>query len=226
MPGDCCHHDAHASAPAPGNARLRRVLWAALIINLAMFLVEIFSGMHAGSQSLLADAIDFFSDAANYAITLAVLPLALVWRVRAARFKGATMLLLGVFVAARSVWALSLGQAPLAMVMGVIGLLALAANLAVALMLYTHRSEDLNMRSVWICSRNDAIGNLAVVLAALGVFGTGSVWPDSLVAGLISGMAIWGGLSILRQAGHEARASAPSAQQVLASGQGLGSHSH
>jgi Co/Zn/Cd efflux system component len=112
------------------------------------------------------------------------------------------------------------------MVMGAVGLLALAANVAVALMLYAHRSEDLNMRSVWICSRNDAVGNLAVVLAALGVFGTGSVWPDSLVAGLISGMAIWGGLSILRQAGHEARAPAPSAQQVLASGHGLGSHSH
>ena len=215
MSGDCCHHDAHASAPAPGNARLTRVLWAALAINLIMFVVEIFSGMHAGSQSLLADAIDFFSDAANYAITLAVLPLGLVWRVRAARFKGATMLLLGLFVAARSVWALSLGEAPQAIVMGVIGLLALAANLAVALMLYAHRGQDLNMRSVWLCSRNDAIGNLAVVLAALGVFGTGSVWPDSLVAGLISGMAIWGGLSILRQAGREARTAGPGIQEAL-----------
>ena len=88
-------------------------------------------------------------------------------------------------------------------------------NLAVALMLYAHRSDDLNMRSVWICSRNDAIGNLAVVLAALGVFGSGSVWPDSLVAGLISGMAIWGGLSILRQAGREARTAGPGIQEAL-----------
>lgn len=209
MSEHCCSNSRSQGEAALSDRRLRRVLWAALAINAMMFLVEAGAGWHAESQSLLADAIDFFSDAANYAITLAVLPLGLAWRVRAARFKGASMLLLGLFVAARSLWALSQGQAPQAMVMGVVGVVALAANLAVALMLYAHRSQDLNMRSVWICSRNDAIGNLAVILAALGVFGTGSVWPDSLVAALISGLAIWGGLGILQQAGRQAQAHGP-----------------
>lgn len=150
------------------------MLWAALAINLSMFLVETASGLLAGSQALVADAIDFFRDAANYGVTLALLPLGLAWRMRAARFKGASMLLLGLFVAARSAWALTQGQPPQAVVMGAVGLLALAANVAVAMMLYAYHSSDLNMRSVWLCSRNDAIGNPAVLLAALGVFGTGS----------------------------------------------------
>ena len=204
MSKDCCQRDPGEPASAPGDPRIRRVLWAALLINLSMFLVETASGLHAGSQALLADAIDFFSDAVNYGVTLAVLPLGLAWRMRAARFKGATMLLLGLLVAARSAWALTQGDAPQAMVMGAVGLLALAANVGVALMLYAYRDGDLNMRSVWICSRNDAIGNLAVLLAAFGVLGTGSAWPDLMVAAVMSALAISGGWSILKQASREA----------------------
>jgi Co/Zn/Cd efflux system component len=198
----CHHHDEPGPAQAvrPG---YDRVLWAALGINLVMFLVEIASGLISGSVALLADAIDFFSDAANYGITLAVLPLGLAWRSRAAQFKGVTMLLLGLFVAGRAVWALAEGQPPEALTMGLVGLLALAANVGVAAMLYAYRQGDANMRSAWICSRNDAIGNLAVVAAALGVFGTGTAWPDLLVAGVMVALAVSGGWRVIRLARRE-----------------------
>lgn len=131
-----------------------------------MFLVEIVSGLRSGSVSLLADAIDFAGDAANYAITLTVLSMGLVWRSRAALVKGLSMLAFGVFVLARAGWAIHTGVVPEPLTMGVIGALALVANVIVALMLYAFREGDSNMRSVWLCSRNDALGNIAVMVAA------------------------------------------------------------
>ena len=198
-----CQHDHIADAKSASNPRYRRILWLALIINLAMFAVEIGAGFKSGSASLLADAIDFFGDAANYGVTLMVLSSGVVLRARAAMLKGASMLLFGVFVASRALWMLVHGGTPEALTMGTIGLLALLANVAVAAMLYAWREGDANMRSVWLCSRNDAIGNIAVMLAALGVLGTGSSWPDLVVALGMAGLAMVGGWSVVRQARGE-----------------------
>ncbi|MEO8023051.1 cation transporter [Polaromonas sp.] len=205
MSAHCCDHD--ATAAQANSPRYRKILWFALAVNLAMFAIEIAAGFRSGSVSLLADAIDFFGDAANYGVSLAVLSLGLAWRARAALLKAASMLVFGVFVLGRAGWVATQGGAPEALTMGAIGLLALFANVLVAALLYAYREGDANMRSVWLCSRNDAIGNLAVMLAALGVFGTGSAWPDLAVAAAMGSLAIWGGWSVMQQARRELRAS-------------------
>ncbi|MCJ0975445.1 cation diffusion facilitator family transporter [Pseudomonas sp. PS1] len=202
MSSKCC--DSGCATPAVGPA-FRKALWVALVINLAMFGVEIVSGLRSGSVSLLADAIDFAGDAANYGISLVVLSMGLVWRARAALLKGVTMMAFGLFVLARAGWSLHAGVLPEPLTMGVIGALALLANVAVALMLYAFREGDSNMRSVWLCSRNDALGNIAVMAAAAGVFGTGSAWPDLGVALVMAGLALSAGYSVIRQARQELR---------------------
>lgn len=202
MSSRCCNSG--CSNPAV-NPRFRKALWVALAINLVMFVVEIISGLRSGSVSLLADAIDFAGDAANYGITLVVLSMGLVWRSRAAMVKGLSMLAFGVFVLGRAGWAIHAGVVPEPLTMGVIGALALVANVAVALMLYAYREGDSNMRSVWLCSRNDALGNIAVMVAAAGVFGTGSGWPDFVVALIMAGLALSAGFSVVRQARQELR---------------------
>jgi len=181
----------------------RRALWIALAVNAGMFVVEIVAGITGGSKALQADALDFFGDAANYAISLGVAGMALAWRARAALLKGITLVVLGLYVLVATAWGVFHGAAPQAEVMGVIGVSALVANAAVALMLYRFRTGDANMRSVWICSRNDAIGNVAVVLAAAGVFGTGTAWPDLIVAALMATLGLWGGFQIIGQARSE-----------------------
>jgi Co/Zn/Cd efflux system component len=198
---------AHCCAPAKPavDPRFRKALWIALIVNAAMFLVELAASLGSGSVSLLADSIDFFGDAANYAVSLAVLGMAATIRSKASILKAACMGAFGIFVLARTAWAASTGAAPEPMVMGVVGLVALAANVGVALMLYRYRTGDSNARSVWICSRNDAVGNVAVILAAVGVFGTGSAWPDLGVAALMALLAISGAWTVLRQARGELR---------------------
>ncbi|HYD95454.1 MAG TPA: cation transporter [Noviherbaspirillum sp.] len=201
MSDHCCSHGCSSnSAPAP---RYRRALWVALFVNAAMFGVEIAGGMQSGSASLLADAVDFFGDAANYAVALAVLSMAPVWRSRAALLKGVCMGAFGCFVLARAAWSIAAGVAPEPVTMGAIGMLALCANLGVAALLYAFRSGDANMRSVWLCTRNDAIGNVAVMLAAAGVFGTGSGWPDWMVAGLMGTLALSASFSVIRHARAE-----------------------
>ena len=192
------HNNNLANSP-----RYRKILWVALIVNLAMFVIEISAGFKSGSTSLLADAIDFFGDAANYGVSLAVLSAGVVLRARAAFLKGVCMMAFGLFVLGRAAWMHSLGGTPEALTMGSIGFLALVANVAVAAMLYAYREGDANMRSVWLCSRNDAIGNIAVMLAALGVVGTGSAWPDLLVACGMAMLALTGGWSVLAQALRE-----------------------
>ncbi|MGH6638244.1 MAG: cation transporter [Polaromonas sp.] len=206
MSAHCDHHH-QASDAGARSPRYRKILWLALAINLAMFGVEIGAGIRSGSVSLLADAIDFFGDAANYVVTLMVLSMGLVWRARAAVLKGSSMLVFGVFVMARALWVATQGGTPEAFTMGAIGLLALLANGTVALMLYAWREGDANMRSVWLCTRNDALGNVAVMLAALGVFGTGSAWPDLAVAAVMAGLAVTSGWAVVRQAMQELRAS-------------------
>jgi Co/Zn/Cd efflux system component len=197
------HHDHshdHGSPEATHDPKYRKILWFALIVNAAMFAIELGAGFRSGSVSLLADAIDFLGDAANYGVSLAVLTMAIAWRSKAALLKGACMLGFGLFVLGRAIWVAQTGAVPEANTMGLIGLLALVANVTVALMLYRYRTGDANMRSVWLCSRNDAFGNIAVMVAALGVFGTGSAWPDLAVAVGMAGLAIWGGWSVIQHA--------------------------
>src|SRR5215208_3383515 len=203
MSAHCCH-DHHCAEPRTLNSPAwRRALWIALAVNAGMFLAEIVAGVAAGSASLQADALDFLGDAANYAISLSVAGMVLAWRARAALLKGASLGFLGLWVIGSTGWHAYLGTLPSAEVMGVVGLLALLSNAGVALMLYRFRGGDANMRSVWICSRNDAIGNVAVLLAALGVFGTGTGWPDLIVAAIMAALGIWGGAQIIRQASDE-----------------------
>ena len=204
----CCHDSACSATVSSGDLntpRWRRALWIALTINAAFFVAEIVAGAAAGSNALQADALDFFGDAANYAISLGVAGMALTWRARAAIAKGATMLVFALWVLASTAYRAFSGTVPSAEVMGVVGALAMIANGGVALMLYRFRTGDANMRSVWICSRNDAVGNLAVMLAALGVFGTGTGWPDAIVAAIMGGLGVWGGWQIVGQARDEIR---------------------
>ena len=200
-------HD-HGLPDGPVPPGYRRALWVALIVNALMAVVEVTSGLAAGSVSLLADAVDFAGDAANYGLSLAVLSLALAWRSRVAWIKGWSMAAFGVFVLGRGVWSLMTGQVPEPLTMGVVGTLALVANVGVALLLYRFRDGDANMRSVWLCTRNDALGNLAVLAAAVGVFGTGRAWPDLIVAAVMAALALSAARSVLRQARAEMAAAA------------------
>ncbi len=170
-----------------------------------MFFVELGASWTSGSVSLMADSIDFFGDAANYGLSLAVLAMAASVRSKAALFKAATMGAFGVVVLGKAFYNLQTGVTPEPVTMGGVGLVALAVNAGVALMLYRFRDGDSNMRSVWICSRNDAIGNVAVMLAAVGVFGTGSAWPDLVVAAVMGALALTGAWTVLKQARAELR---------------------
>lgn len=197
------HGHSHDLPEGPIPPGYRRVLWIALVVNALMFLLEVGGGVASGSVSLLADAIDFFGDAANYGLSLAVLAMGVAIRARTAMLKAISMILFGVAVLARSAWAAWSGEPPQPLTMGVIGTLALAANVGVAMLLYAYREGDANMRSVWLCTRNDAIGNVAVLVAAVGVFGSGTRWPDLLVAAAMAALALTAGLSVLRQARRE-----------------------
>ena len=204
------------TAEAP--ATYRRVLWVVLGINAAMFLVEISAGLAARSVSLQADALDFLGDTFNYGISLFVLGLSLRWRAAAALLKGAFMGLFGLWVIGAAVYNTVFATLPGALVMGSVGLAALAANVGSAVLLFRYRKGDSNMRSVWLCTRNDAIGNVAVMLAAGGVLATGTGWPDVAVAAVMATLALTACRHVLKQAvgelrqaaaGHAAPASVP-----------------
>ncbi len=198
----------HHHLPAPEVPGYRRVLWAALVINGVMFVVEGSAGLAAGSVALQADALDFLGDTATYALTLFVLGMALRWRARAALLKAASMGLFGLWVMGNSIYHLAVPGVPAAEIMTGVGALALAANLVSAFLLYRHRQGDANMRSVWLCTRNDALGNVAVILAGAGVFASGSNLPDVAVGAVMATLAITSARQVLRQARHELR-SAP-----------------
>jgi len=214
----CCHDSACSSTrtDALSSPKWRRALWIALAINAGFFVAEIAAGLAAGSAALQADALDFFGDATNYAISLGVAGMALARRARAAIAKGGTLIVFALWVLASMAWHAFYGTLPRAEVMGVVGVAALIANGGVALMLYRFRTGDANMRSVWICSRNDAIGNAAVMLAAMGVFGTGTGWPDVLVAAIMGGLGLWGGWQIVDQARGELRSERATSVTVAA----------
>jgi Co/Zn/Cd efflux system component len=186
--------------------RYRRILWVAIAINGGMFLVEIIAGLIAGSFSLKADALDFLGDVAKYGVSLFVIGMELRYRATAALIKGVTMGVFGIWVIGATVSSAVKGIVPHAITMGEVGFAALAANAAVFVLLWAYRKGDSNMRSVWLCSRNDVIGNLAVLLAALGVFGTGAGWPDVIVAGLMASLGIQGAFQVIRHALSERHA--------------------
>src|SRR5262245_54565049 len=190
MGADCCDHNDcdhnDMADPHRGNPIYRRVLWAVLAINAVMFSVEISAGFAAGSAALQADALDFLGDAANYAISLFVVGMALRYRAAAALAKGSTMALFGIWVLGVAAWHAGNSTLPQAFTMGGIGFAALVANAVSFGLLWQHRAGDANMRSAWICTRNDVLGNLAVLLAALGVFGTRTGWPDVFVAAIMA----------------------------------------
>ncbi|OHC76553.1 MAG: cation transporter [Rhodospirillales bacterium RIFCSPLOWO2_12_FULL_58_28] len=203
MSVNCCSGGCAASDKI--SARFKKALWIALVINAVMFVVEIVAGVMAGSSSLQADAIDFLGDAANYGVSLFVLGMSLRRRAMASVLKGATMGAFGLWVVGNTIHHLISGTVPEAEVMGLVGVAALIANATVAIMLYAFRDGDSNMRSVWICSRNDALGNIAVMAAAGGVFATGSGWPDFAVAGVMASLSLSGAYQVLRHAIAELR---------------------
>ncbi|SFI47016.1 cation transporter [Jannaschia pohangensis] len=199
MSASCGHsHDFDGTSRA-----YRRRLWAVIAINAAMFAVEVIAGQVAQSQALMADAADFFADAVTYAISLAVIGSSLRVRASAALFKGVSLTAMGLWVAGSTLWQVWQDAVPEAAVMGGIGALALAANVASVLLLVAFKDGDANVRSVWLCSRNDAVGNVAVMVAALSVWGTASAWPDLIVAGLMATLFLSSSWSILRQAWAE-----------------------
>ncbi|MBN9789509.1 cation transporter [Pseudonocardia sp. TMWB2A] len=199
MADQCCA-SACGSETTLNDARWRRVLWIALGLNAAMFIVEGVAGYFAGSRALQADALDFLGDAANYAISLSVAGMALAWRAKTAMVKGITILSFGLGVLVWAIWGLFHGSNPAPYAMSAVGTLALVVNFGVALMLYRYRTGDANMRSVWICSRNDAINNCLVIGAGAAVLWTGSGLPDLIVALVMAILGISGGWQIIRQA--------------------------
>jgi len=194
--------------------RYVRILWLVIAINAAMFAIEMVAGQLAGSQALQADALDFLGDTLTYGISLAVIGRSLAIRSNAALLKGLSLSLMGVWVFGSTLYHVFVLGLPRAEIMGSIGILALAANLASVLLLLRYKDGDANVRSVWLCSRNDAVGNVAVMIAALGVWGSNSAWPDLLVAGIMAGVFFTSATQILRQAWQERRGAIASAKHA------------
>lgn len=183
--------------------RYKAILWLVIMINAAMFITEIVAGRIAGSQALMADALDFLGDTLTYGLSLAVIGMSLRVRSGAAMLKGISLTLMGLWVFGSTAYQLLVLGLPRAEIMGVIGFLALAANLASVLLLVRYKDGDSNVRSVWLCSRNDAIGNVIVMIAALGVWSTNTAWPDLAVAAIMAGLFLNSSFLILRQAWGE-----------------------
>jgi len=200
----CCDHNVRFEGLS---ADYKRRLWVVIAINAAMFAVEMAAGQLAGSQALQADALDFLGDAMTYGISLAVIGTSLQTRAMAAMVKGVSLLAMGLWVFGSTVHQVFYVGVPQAHVMGLIGFMALAANLISVLLLAKYKDGDANVRSVWLCSRNDAIGNVAVMIAALGVWGTSTGWPDLIVAGIMAGLFLTSAVQILSQALQERRES-------------------
>ena len=198
----CCGHNAKFDGVS---ADYKRRLWLVIAINAGMFAVEMSAGQMSGSQALKADALDFLGDALTYGISLAVIGASLRTRSMAALGKGISLLLMGIWVFGSTIYSVFYMGVPQAQIMGSIGFMALTANLASVMILARYKDGDANVRSVWLCSRNDAIGNVAVMIAALGVWGTATGWPDLIVAGIMAGLFLSSAFQILSQAIKEWR---------------------
>tara|TARA_Y100000588_G_scaffold285020_1_gene302689 strand:+ start:806 stop:1441 length:636 start_codon:yes stop_codon:yes gene_type:complete len=202
MSAGCCHHDTKFDGASKG---FRQALWVVIGINASMFIVEMTAGALSGSQALKADALDFLGDSLTYGISLFVLGMSLQIRATAALIKGVSLALMGLWVFGSTAYQVLVLGLPSAPVMGAVGVLALVANLASVLVLMRYKDGDANVRSVWLCSRNDAIGNVAVIVAAGGVGLTGTAWPDLAVAGLMAGLFLWSSVQIIMQSLQERR---------------------
>ena len=211
----CCGHEARFDGVS---ADYKRRLWIVIALNAAMFVVEMGAGQVARSQALQADALDFLGDALTYGISLAVIGASLRVRSNAALLKAVSLLVMGLWVFGSTLWRVFYVAVPEAQIMGVVGVMALAANLASVALLVRYKDGDANVRSVWLCSRNDAIGNVAVMLAALGVWGTATGWPDLIVAGIMATLFLSSAFQIIRQALAERRGPAPDPAHVHGSG--------
>ena len=198
----CCDHDVQFDGVS---ATYKRRLWMVIAINAAMFGVEMTAGQMAQSQALKADALDFLGDALTYGLSLAVIGMAVRVRATAALFKGLSLMLLGLWVLGSTLYRVVYIGVPEAGIMGSVGFLALTANVASVMLLVAYKDGDANVRSVWLCSRNDAIGNVAVMLAALGVWGSSTGWPDVIVAAAMAGLFVSSSVQIIRQALNERR---------------------
>lgn len=204
MGAHCCNTE---TKPFEGaSPRYRRILWIVIALNALMFGVEAVAGALAGSMALQADAMDFAADAATYGLTLYMIGKPDRWRATAALIKAGSLAVMGAYVLGATLYRVFVTGLPEPIVMGAVGTAALAVNVTAALLLFRFRDGDANVRSVWLCSRNDAIGNVAVMLAALGVFGTGTAWPDLAVAAIMAGLFLYSSVSILRQSLGELRA--------------------
>ena len=205
----CCHHEPKFDGASRG---FRRALWAVIAINASMFVVEMTAGAFSGSQALQADALDFLGDTLTYGISLFVLGMSLQVRSMAALAKGVSLAAMGLWVLGSTIYQFWTLGVPDAQVMGAVGFMALVANLLSVVVLMRYKDGDANVRSVWLCSRNDAIGNVAVMIAASGVFVSGTAWPDLVVAGLMATLFLWSSIQIIRQAfaeRHHDSANAP-----------------
>lgn len=211
----CCNNEVKFDGLS---ADYRRRLWIVIAINATMFVVEMTAGILAQSQALKADALDFLGDTLTYGISLAVIGSSLRMRASAALFKGVSLFVMGLWVFGSTAYQVFVLGVPQAHVMGVIGFLAFVANVASVLLLLSYKDGDANVRSVWLCSRNDAIGNVAVMLAALGVWGTATAWPDLLIAAIMAGLFTWSAFHILKQGMAEYREGAEEGQPLRETG--------
>ena len=200
--GDCGHsHGGLGCASEMSSDRIdRRILWLVIALNAIMFGVEIVAGLEAGSLSLLADAMDFLGDTASYSLALYVMAKSMRWRAGAALLKGSVMLVFGLWVLSMAVMAIMGLHTPDPITMGAVGVLAFIVNVISALLVFRFSKGDSNLRSVWICSRNDALANVAVVIAASGVFTLQQGWPDIAVALIIAGLALFGSFQVITHA--------------------------
>ncbi|MCK0071227.1 cation transporter [Kordiimonas laminariae] len=181
----------------------KRVLIVIIAINFGMFFVEFFGGLASGSMSLLADSLDFLGDSATYTISLIVIGMPLAVRAKASLFKSLSLFAIAAWVLGSTLYRVFIEGVPEALIMGTIGVAAFAANVISALLLLKYKDGDSNVRSVWLCSRNDAIGNLTVIVAASGIAATDAAWPDLVVAGIMGSLFIHSATRIVQQSWRE-----------------------
>ncbi|MDO4431627.1 MAG: cation diffusion facilitator family transporter [Lonepinella koalarum] len=202
-----CQSCCSSNQPIHQSPKYKKALWIVLILNLSMFFVEIVMGVKSGSTSLLSDSLDFLGDSANYLISLIVLPMALSYRAKASMVKGITMGVFGLFILITTIYRAFYGEIPSYSEMSIVGFLALLVNVSAVLILLKFRDGDSNVRSVWVCSRNDAIGNVAVILAGIAVYFFGSKYPDLIVAFVLAFLALQASQEIIKRAWAELKVS-------------------
>lgn len=202
-----CQSCCSSNQPIHQSPKYKKALWIVLVLNLSMFFVEIVTGIKSGSTSLLSDSLDFLGDSANYLISLIVLPMALSYRAKASMVKGLTMGVFGLFILITTIYRAFYGEVPSYSEMSIVGFLALLVNVSALLILLKFRDGDSNVRSVWVCSRNDAIGNMAVILAGIAVYFFQSKYPDLIVAFILAFLALQARQEIIKRAWVELKVS-------------------